>query len=423
MLTCWQGLGLNEIPIGHYGGLDDDDDSEDDDALYDDDEFEQDGDFGGFHCTVKGGMQKVVHGLLSPELEKRIRLEQEVVRVEHVHKDDLNPEGSEEKCKSNEEKSPYRIRVETKDGSIVYAKACVVTIPVGCLSQNHRLLFAGTTPLSQEKIEAFETLTMGRYKKVFLTFDSIFWPAEPAFLGMVLKQEIRDIQNQLGKCLFIDNLWAKDGYACMEAVLAGEQGRWATNRPDEEIRTVVLDFLERAMNFPQNHLQHRCLDCHITRWEEDVYSKGAYAAMSMGGLQRHTDAMVAPEWDGCLRFAGDVCSTEFEGSVSAAIFSGRHVARQLKLQLGRQAKRTNTFVVGVERQRHEDVFNGSYEDYDWRELPNHVKQAATQLGYNKKMWNRDLEPSSADLDWDQLSPEQQRSASIIGFSKETWDSE
>jgi hypothetical protein len=37
-----------------------------------------------------------------------------------------------------------------------------------------------------------------------------------------------------------------------------------------------------------------------------------------------------------------------------------------------------------------------YEDYDWKELSDEVKQAATALGYDKKMWDGDGKPKSED---------------------------
>uniref|UniRef100_A0A7S2VFR3 Amine oxidase domain-containing protein n=1 Tax=Entomoneis paludosa TaxID=265537 RepID=A0A7S2VFR3_9STRA len=427
MLTYWQGLGLGEIPIAQYGGFDDSDDDDDDDPLEDDDEFDQDGDFGGAHCTIQQGMQQVVQGLAVPDLVEQIQLQQEVIRIEQVNQ--------QQQQQQNEKDQPYRVRVETKDGSIIYARSCAVTIPIGCLRDNYQELFA--SPLSPEKVEAFQTLTMGRYKKVFLTFDAIFWPAQQAFLGMNIPPSNAPIPHPLGTCLLIDNFWAKDGHACMEAILAGDQARWATHKSDEMIRETVLEFIRTAMNLPYK-LQDKCLDCHITRWEEDPFCKGAYAAMSMGGLQRHIDAVTEPEWDGCLYFAGDVCSVEFEGSVSAAMFSGRYTGRNmaqyLRNQRGTGPTEQSTISNGVvtsgeevletfPKEKEQLLSSVSYEDHDWRELPNHVQQAATQLGYNKRMWDRDLEPPSADLDWDELSPEQQRSASVIGFNKETWDCE
>ena len=30
-----------------------------------------------------------------------------------------------------------------------------------------------------------------------------------------------------------------------------------------------------------------------------------------------------------------------------------------------------------------------YDDFDWKELPKEIQAAATKLGYNKKMWDKD----------------------------------
>ena len=318
LLTYWQGFSLKDIPIAQYGNtrLDPDDDrnrnyssssssssseddkdnsnEEEDDPLWDDEEFEQDGDFVGAHCTVQGGMHKVVQALATPNVRHCIRLDQEVIRIQHLQQQhpttttngghhsppssitgetNLIPTDNVNKDNSDNEKqtthSKYNVRVETKSDLVVYAKACVVTIPVGCLRENHATLFANTTSLSTEKLQALERLTMGRYKKVFLTFDDIFWPTQPAFLGMMLPPKDSDdntkkdftntTDNPLGNCLLLDNLWAKDGVPCIEAILAGDQGVWATHKPDEVIRNAVLDFLQTAMNL-QRDLRQACVD-------------------------------------------------------------------------------------------------------------------------------------------------------------------
>jgi hypothetical protein len=63
-----------------------------------------------------------------------------------------------------------------------------------------------------------------------------------------------------------------------------------------------------------------------------------------------------------------------------------------------------------------------YDDYDWDELPKEVQDAASVLGYNKKMWDKGKEPDSEDLDWDELTPAQQAAAELLGYNQKTWDS-
>ena len=64
-----------------------------------------------------------------------------------------------------------------------------------------------------------------------------------------------------------------------------------------------------------------------------------------------------------------------------------------------------------------------YEEYDWKELPMNVKEAAKTLGYNKKLWDNDKEPECVDEDWDDLTKEQQKAAKVLGYNKKTWDAE
>merc|ERR1711982_197322 len=71
-------------------------------------------------------------------------------------------------------------------------------------------------------------------------------------------------------------------------------------------------------------------------------------------------------------------------------------------------------ITGDRKQKHkEDTTTMSkYDDYDWAELPEEVKAAATTLGCTKKMWDKDKEPEACDEDWDDLTPEQQQAAGV-----------
>lgn len=40
-----------------------------------------------------------------------------------------------------------------------------------------------------------------------------------------------------------------------------------------------------------------------------------------------------------------------------------------------------------------------YDDHDWDELPEEVKEAAKKLGYKKKIWDKDGKTPADDLDW------------------------
>jgi monoamine oxidase len=266
-------------------------------------DFTGEGDFYGPHCTVQSGMSSLLKPLMNHGEE--ILLEQEVTQIRHA--DDT-------------------VVLETKKGLVIHADACIVAIPLACLKASGGNLFE--PKLSTPKQESLDILRVGHYKKVFLTFDSIFWPADPAFVGFLLPSS--NINSTTSNSttsstlktqhLLADNLWARKGLPCLEIILIRDAVAWANGKATEEIRDAVLDFLDEAVEDVSVH--ELCTDCKVTRWEEDPFSLGAYSTFGTGCEERHTEALREPEWGGRLIFAGEHTISEFEGSVHAALFSG-----------------------------------------------------------------------------------------------------
>lgn len=180
-------------------------------------------------------------------------------------------------------------------------------------------------------------MSMGAYKKVFLTFSSIFWPIDQPFIGLIRKKADvgdMDIPQQLGQFMQIDNLWARSGKPVMEVVLVGDGGKWSTGKSDAEIRKVVLNFIQTAMIGDKEKLDivPLCVGCHISRWEEDKFSKGAYSGFILGTTASHVEKLTASEWDDTLMFAGEATNLSYEGSVHGALLSGREAARKIIAQ-------------------------------------------------------------------------------------------
>jgi monoamine oxidase len=178
--------------------------------------------------------------------------------------------------------------------------------------------------------KAINALDMGTYKKVFLSFDRIFWPPQQAMIGMV--RNLNPDSHPLGNELLFDNFWARDGITSIEAVLTGSAAIWATDKDTTVIRDAVLDFMKDAMGLDTD-LREWCTACHVTRWEEDRFSKGAFSYLPLGALERHREELRASEWNDKLIFAGEATISEYEGSVHAALFSARNAAESVRQYL------------------------------------------------------------------------------------------
>jgi hypothetical protein len=127
--------------------------------------------------------------------------------------------------------------------------------------------------------------------------------------------------------LLLNNLWAKDGIPSIEAILCGDLGKWAIQKSNEVIKQAVIEFIESSMCL--SNLKDHCIDCHVTRWEEDEFTRGSYSTYKLGTMDRHVDELRTTEWDCRLVFAGEPTEIEDMGSFHAALMSGQRVAKEV----------------------------------------------------------------------------------------------
>ena len=344
LMENWNGISMKDTEVDQVEDLltprhksDNEEEKKDDKkhvAIHETDgQYVSAGDFMGPHCKVKTGMFTVLKPLLrileghqKRESCKTIFLGEEVVSII--------------------DKKSY-VRIETTSGKIFEANCCVSTIPLGCLQHSisiqsesrasstiiaRKSLFQPR--LRRDKVDAINSIWSGSYKKVFLTFDHIFWPKEPPIIGLVRRNFIDDFPEGLssstfpGRYLLLYNLWARDrNIPSVEAILCGDLGKWAFHKSDEVIQHAVIDFIENAMGL--SNLLDSCTSCHVTRWEEDEFTRGSYSAFQLGTLDKHVDVLGSTEWDGRLVFAGEATENDHMGSVHAALISGRRAAKQV----------------------------------------------------------------------------------------------
>jgi monoamine oxidase len=334
LMECWFGCPSNHLPLADFV-----EDSEDE-SIRHDERYTPEGDFPGPHCVVRSGMKTLLQPLLQDGVESCIRLQKAVTRITQLR------QPGREDGDHGRERNPT-VELQTSDGLVVHADCCVLSIPLGCLQ--HSIYCRASTrrsetsateksypalsfepALSDEKCEAIHALRMGCYKKVFLTFDRIFWPPKQSFMGLIRSDCGSSVNSKrLGNYLLFDNLWARDGIPCLEAILISQAGEWSIGKDDTIIRDAVLEFLQDALDLAGKNVFDWCKDCHITRWEEDVWSCGAYSSFAVGALERHADALAQTEWIGQLIFCGEATFSEFEGSVHAALMSGERAAESV----------------------------------------------------------------------------------------------
>lgn len=341
LLTNWHGTSLTDMQVEFVLPLDADSGSEDSggsDVSKTDEDYVCDGDFEGPHCKVKEGMSVILEPLVDrirAQSQDAIRLNEAVVRIV-------------------DDPDRHRVRIETACGTVVEAKCCVSTIPLGCLqhattpaslSSPAKSLF--WPPLEPAKIEAIHALCPGSYKKVFLHFDEIFWPKDPPAIGLILNRhndgqmlasdDVNNAKTFPGNYLLLTNVWAKAGIPCLEVTLCGRHGQWAFNKSNEVIQNAILEFMAASMGIPNLLLGKSsppsCIGSSVTRWEEDEFTRGSYSTFQLGTLDQHVMDLQQPTWDGRLLFAGEPMDLEHMGSVHGALLSGKQTAKKVSKYL------------------------------------------------------------------------------------------
>lgn len=290
LVEHWKGVSCSELQVS----LAPDYPSETDEI------YAGDGDYEGPHCKLKLGMERVIEPLYK-RVADQVFLNEHVVKVERRGEHDL--------C------------IETSSGMVIEASCCISTVPVGCLQKHSFGIFE--PDLGEEIKEAIDAMAPGFYKKVFLTFDEIFWSVKEPLLGLVRS---KDLDEDFGQQLLVYNFWKKDSLPCLEAVLCADSGEWAVGRSDEEIRNAVLRFLQDSLGVKDLH--ERCIACHVTRWEEDPLTCGAFSTSCVRTLEKHVEVLQRPHWGGDLIISGEFTEPVHQGSVQGALISGQRAAQQ-----------------------------------------------------------------------------------------------
>ncbi|WP_091227958.1 NAD(P)/FAD-dependent oxidoreductase [Microbacterium sp. 3J1] len=208
------------------------------------------------------------------------------------------------------------VSVQTARGSFV-AGAAVVTVPVGVLRSGAVEI---EPPLPAVNAEALGRLEMNAFEKVFLRFPTRFWDADV----YAIRQ-----QGPEGRWWHSwYDLTALHGEPTLLTFAAGPAARGIRDWDDAQIAASVLEQLERLYGdrVPQPVSVHR------TAWQDDPWSHGSYAYMTVGSTTADHDDLATPI-GGVLHLAGEATWTDDPATVPAAMLSGHRAAERV---LGRE---------------------------------------------------------------------------------------
>lgn len=204
------------------------------------------------------------------------------------------------------------VQVSTSRGEHA-ADCAVVTVPVGVLQSGG---LAIEPPLPEPVAGALSRLTMNAFEKVFLRFPRRFW-----------EDGVYAIRQQGPEGRWWHSwydLTALDGTPTLLTFAAGPAAAATRDWSDERIAASVLAQLRRLYG---DRVQEPA-DVRVTRWQDDPFSRGSYAYMTVGGATSDHDDLATPV-GGVLHLAGEATWTDDPATVPAAMLSGHRASEHV----------------------------------------------------------------------------------------------
>ncbi|MBW0480170.1 hypothetical protein O181_019885 [Austropuccinia psidii MF-1] len=275
------------------------------------------------------------------------------------------------------------------------ASCCVCTLPLGVLQAEAHRLF--DPPLPPRRLLAISRTGFGLLNKVIVRYDHAWWPSTTRWFILLpnkansdtgsesdqgrspttsatnststeeedwpspvparrfshpgsnheqTREDNVDNQNENHQKLFakgikVQNYFQITGEPILVFYLGGEAGEIVEKLDDKLICELThqkllsnLPLGDRTFQQPQPPIE-----CVVTRWKEDKYSRGSYSFMKTDHSSEYEDRdsnpidlieMSRPLWNGKLGFAGEHCSLDHYACVHGPYITGIEEANRIK---------------------------------------------------------------------------------------------
>ena len=162
--------------------------------------------------------------------------------------------------------------VTCTDGRTFEAGYCMVSIPLGCLKENHVTF---KPALCSEKVAALQRVEAGLMNLVILWFPFAFWPEGYNFLGVARETGAETTFSTF----LVPTIYDSNGKqaAVLMCQVFGNFAEKLESRTKVDVAaeaTSVLRSMFKAVPEP--------IGCEFSKWRADPYSKGAWSLLKLG---------------------------------------------------------------------------------------------------------------------------------------------
>ena len=201
----------------------------------------------------------------------------------------------------------------TTDHGLFAADSAIVTVPVGVLQSGDLEI---EPALPEPVAGALGRLRMNAFEKVFLRFPTKFWDD-----GVYAIRQQGD-EGRWWHSWY--DLTALHGTPTLLTFAAGPAAVETRDWTEEEIVDSILAQLRRLYG----ERVAKPTSVHVTDWQDDPWSHGSYAFMTVGSTTSDHDDLATPI-GGVLHLAGEATWTDDPATVTAAMLSGHRAAQNV----------------------------------------------------------------------------------------------
>jgi monoamine oxidase len=200
--------------------------------------------------------------------------------------------------------------VVTTDHGAFSADTAVVTVPVGVLQSDD---FVIEPPLPEPVAGALGRLRMNAFEKVFLRFPTRFWD-----------DGVYAIRQQGPESRWWHSWYDLTALHDTPTLLTFAAGPAAVETRDWTEEEIVESILVQLRRLYGDRVENPTY-VHVTDWQDDPWSYGSYAYMTVGSTTSDHDDLATPI-GGVLHLAGEATWTDDPATVTAALYSGHRAA-------------------------------------------------------------------------------------------------
>mmetsp|Transcript_15772 Transcript_15772/g.32360 ORF Transcript_15772/g.32360 Transcript_15772/m.32360 type:complete len:505 (+) Transcript_15772:111-1625(+) len=209
------------------------------------------------------------------------------------------------------------VKCEGDNGQQVYkAKYAVSTFSLGVLQEKHREMFS--PPLPSWKSAEVMKFDLATYVKIFITFESNFWPPEEQFLfASRTRGFFPHFQN-------LDLSGFFPGSNMLLATMTGDWAKRAERMTDDQVLVEAMAVLEDSFG---KAAVSKPTGIYVSRWFTDPLFYGAYSNWPTGVSDQDFNELRTAV--GRVLFSGEATSARYNGYVLGALEAGRNSAREV----------------------------------------------------------------------------------------------